>query len=137
MLDLVLILIKKKIQIIVVINHFLFCQISNLNILLFPLNQPCIYLAAVILKMASEKSEIWLEIKKAASEINKAGGNAIELLIWSQGKHLWEVQRRIQFVLETAGLSEEELRKREKAEGEPSKQKCENFRAQVLWGFKA
>ena len=72
----------------VVIIHFLFCQISNLNILLFRLNQPCIYLAAVTLKMASEKSEIWLEIKKAAPEINKAGGNAIELLIWSQGKYL-------------------------------------------------
>jgi hypothetical protein len=67
--------------------------------------------------MSSEKSAIWLEIKKAAPEINKAGGNAIEL----HGKHLWEVQRRIQFVLETAGLSEEELRKRENAEGEPSK----------------
>ena len=119
MLDLVLILIKKKIQIIVVIIHFLFCQISNLNIYCFHSISLVIDLAAVILKMASEKSEIWLEIKKAAPEINKAGGNAIELLIWSHGKHLWEVQRRIQFVLETAGLSEDELRKREDAEGEP------------------
>ena len=77
-----------------------------------------IYFASAILTMASEKSLIWLEIKKAAPEINKVGGNAIELLIWSQGKGLAEVQRKIQGILETANLSEEELRNRELLEEE-------------------
>ena len=66
-----------------------------------------IYFTSAILTMASEKSLIWLEIKKAAPEINKVGGNAIELLIWSQGKGLAEVQRKIQGILETANLSED------------------------------
>ena len=35
---------------------------------------------------------IWLEIKKAAPAIMKAGGNAVEILIWSQGKTLEEVR---------------------------------------------
>ena len=77
-----------------------------------------IYFASLILTMASEKSLIWLEIKKAAPEINKVGGNAIELLIWSQGKGLAEVQRKIQGILETENLSEEELRNRELLEEE-------------------
>ena len=77
-----------------------------------------IYFASAILTMASEKSLIWLEIKKAAPEINKVGGNAIELLIWSQGKGLAEVQRKIQVILETESLSKEELRNRELLEEE-------------------
>ena len=77
-----------------------------------------IYFASAILTMASEKSLIWLEIKKAAPEINKVGGNAIELLIWSQGKGLAEVQRKIQVILETESLSKEELRNREVVEEE-------------------
>ena len=63
--------------------------------------------------MVSDKSQIWLEIRKAAPEINKAGGNVIELLIWSQGRELWEVMMRINFVLDTAQLSKEEVQKRE------------------------
>ena len=63
--------------------------------------------------MVSDKSQIWLEIRKAAPKINKAGGNAIELLIWSQGRELWEVMMRINFVLDTAKLSKEEVKKRE------------------------
>ena len=66
--------------------------------------------------IVSDKSLIWLEIRKAAPAINKAGGNAIELLIWSQGRHLREVQRRIKFILETANLGDAEVRKREAIE---------------------
>ena len=42
--------------------------------------------------MLTEKLMIWLEIKKAAPSIMKAGGNAVEILIWSQGKTLEEVR---------------------------------------------
>ena len=63
--------------------------------------------------MASNKSQIWLEIRAASSEINKAGGNAIELLLWSQGKHLWEVQRKIKFILEIQNLSNEVVKTKE------------------------
>ena len=42
--------------------------------------------------MLTEKLMIWLEIKKAAPAIMKAGGNAVEILIWSQGKTLEEVR---------------------------------------------
>ena len=42
--------------------------------------------------MLSEKLLIWNEIKKAAPAIMKAGGNAVEILIWSQGKTLEEVK---------------------------------------------
>ena len=41
--------------------------------------------------MLSEKLLIWNEIKKAAPAIMKAGGNAVDILIWSQGKTLDEV----------------------------------------------
>ena len=43
-------------------------------------------------KKRKEKLLIWNEIKKAAPAIMKAGGNAVEILIWSQGKTLDEVQ---------------------------------------------
>ena len=36
----------------------------------------------------SEKLRIWAEIKKQAPAILKAGGNPIDLLLWSQGKTL-------------------------------------------------
>ena len=63
--------------------------------------------------MALNKSQIWLEIRAASSEINKAGGNAIELLLWSHGKQLWEVQRKIKFILEIQNLSKEEVKTKE------------------------
>ena len=43
--------------------------------------------------MVPEKLLIWNEIKRAAPEIMKAGGNAIEILIWSQSKSLAEVRK--------------------------------------------
>ena len=43
--------------------------------------------------MLSEKLLIWNEIKKAAPAIMRAGGNAVEILIWSQGKTLEEVRQ--------------------------------------------
>lgn len=36
----------------------------------------------------SEKLKIWAEIKKQAPIIIKAGGNPVDLLLWSQGKTL-------------------------------------------------
>ena len=42
--------------------------------------------------MLTEKLMIWLEIKKAAPAIMKAGGNTVEILLWSQGKTLEEVR---------------------------------------------
>ena len=36
----------------------------------------------------SEKLQIWAEIKKQAPSIIKAGGNPVDLLLWSQGKTL-------------------------------------------------
>ena len=41
--------------------------------------------------MVPEKMVIWLEIKRAAPAIMKAGGNTVEILLWSQGKSLEEV----------------------------------------------
>ena len=34
----------------------------------------------------SDKLKIWAEIKKQAPVIIKAGGNPVDLLLWSQGK---------------------------------------------------
>ena len=39
----------------------------------------------------SEKLRIWAEIKKQAPAILKAGGNPIDLLLWSQGKTLGNI----------------------------------------------
>ena len=36
---------------------------------------------------------IWMKIKKAAPAIMKAGGNAVELLLWSQGKTLADIRK--------------------------------------------
>lgn len=36
----------------------------------------------------SDKLQIWAEIKKQAPSIIKAGGNPVDLLLWSQGKTL-------------------------------------------------
>ena len=43
--------------------------------------------------MLSEKLLIWNEIKKAAPAIMKAGGNAVELLLWSQGKTQADIRK--------------------------------------------
>ena len=53
--------------------------------------------------LESEESLIWREIKKSASAINKVGGNTISLLLWSKGKSLMEVQRRINLIISTKG----------------------------------
>ena len=45
--------------------------------------------------MFPEKTLIWNEIKKAAPDITKDGGNPIEILLWSQGKTLDEVKRKL------------------------------------------
>ena len=56
--------------------------------------------------MSSQKSLIWIAIRKAASDINKAGGNTIELLLWSQDRRLPDVQRRIESILETSSSAD-------------------------------
>ena len=45
--------------------------------------------------MFSEELLIWIEIKNAASNILKTGGNPIEVLLWSKGKTLEEVKFRL------------------------------------------
>ena len=45
-----------------------------------------------MLVMLPEKLLIWTEIKNATPAIMKAGGNAVEILIWSQDKTLKEVR---------------------------------------------
>ena len=45
--------------------------------------------------MFSEEVLIWIEIKNAASNILKTGGNPIEVLLWSKGKTLEEVKFRL------------------------------------------
>ena len=57
--------------------------------------------------LESEESLIWREIKKSASAINKVGGNTISLLLWSKGKSLMEVQRRINLIISTKGECQE------------------------------
>ena len=61
--------------------------------------------------MEDEKSLIWKEIKKSASAINKAGGNTIWLLLWSRGKSLMEVQRRIDIIILRESMDEEEFKR--------------------------
>ena len=43
----------------------------------------------------SEKTRIWLIIKNSLPQLNKAGINPIEFLIWTQGKSIREVRNRI------------------------------------------
>ena len=43
--------------------------------------------------MIEENILVWLEVKYAAPLIIKAGGNPIEVLLWSRGKSLYEVRR--------------------------------------------
>ena len=43
----------------------------------------------------SEKTRIWLLIKKSLPQLNKAEINPIEFLIWTQGKSIREVRNRI------------------------------------------
>ena len=43
----------------------------------------------------SEKTRIWLLIKKSLPQLNKAEINPIEFLIWTQGKNIREVRNRI------------------------------------------
>jgi hypothetical protein len=45
--------------------------------------------------MFPEHVLIWNEIKKAAPDINKSGGNPVEILLWSRGKTLVEVKRKL------------------------------------------
>ena len=42
----------------------------------------------LLCQQMSEKLKIWAEIKKQAPVIIKAGGNPVDLLLWSQGKTL-------------------------------------------------
>ena len=59
--------------------------------------------------MESEDSLIWKEIKKSSSLINRAGGNTISLLLWSKGKTLTKVQRRINFIVTSKNMDEKEF----------------------------
>ena len=49
----------------------------------------------------SEKTRIWLLIKKSLPHLNIAGVNPIEFLIWTQGKDIREVRNRILIIQST------------------------------------
>ena len=49
----------------------------------------------------SEKTRIWLLIKKSLPQLNKANINPIEFLIWTQGKNIREVRNRILIIQST------------------------------------
>ena len=59
--------------------------------------------------METDKSLIWKEIRSSSSRINKAGGNTIELLLWSRGRVIKEVQQRIEFIISTANMGEKKF----------------------------
>ena len=53
-----------------------------------------------------ERVQVWGEIRKASRLINRAGGNTVELLLWSRGRSVRAVRRRIHRILyggQTAG----------------------------------
>ena len=53
-------------------------------------------------KMAhSEKTRIWLLLKKSLPQLNKAGINPIEFLVWTQEKNISEVKNRILIIQST------------------------------------
>ena len=68
--------------------------------------------------MEDEESLICKEIKNFASAINKAGGNTIWLLLWSRGKSLVDVQRRIDFIISRESMDEEAFKKMEEEDRE-------------------
>ena len=49
----------------------------------------------------SEKTRIWLLIKNSLPQLNKAGINPIEFLIWTQEKNFREVRNRILIIQST------------------------------------
>ena len=55
----------------------------------------------------TEKRIIWAEIKQAAPGIFKSGGNAVDVLLWSQGRRLSEVRGRLQRVRDGQILTQE------------------------------
>ena len=50
----------------------------------------------------SEKTRIWLLIKKSLPELKRAGINPIEFLVWTQRKNIREVSNRIQSIESTS-----------------------------------
>ena len=62
--------------------------------------------------MFPEHVIIWNEIKKAAPDITKSGGNPVEILLWSRGKTLEEVKRKLKGDdIELKGENEVEIKK--------------------------
>ena len=49
----------------------------------------------------SEKTRIWLLLKKSLPQLNKAGINPIEFLVWTQGKNIREVENRVLIIQST------------------------------------
>ena len=46
-----------------------------------------------------ERVKVWVEIRKASCLINRVGGNTVELLLWSRGRSVSEVRRRIHRII--------------------------------------
>ena len=54
----------------------------------------------------SEKTRIWLLVKKSLPQLNRAGVNPIEFLIWTQGRNIREVRNKI-IIIQSTTASEE------------------------------
>ena len=51
-------------------------------------------------RQAGQANLVWAEIREAAGLINRAGGNPVELLLWSRGKSLSAVREEIRRIVE-------------------------------------
>ena len=49
---------------------------------------------------ARQANLVWAEIREAAGLINRAGGNPVEILLWSRGKSLSAVREEIRRIVE-------------------------------------
>ena len=64
----------------------------------------------------SEKTRIWLLIKKSLPQLNKANINPIEFLIWTQGKNIREVRNRILIIQSTIASEDSWIGKKDDRE---------------------
>ena len=67
----------------------------------------------------SEKTRIWLLIKKSLPQLNKANINPIEFLIWTQGKNIREVRNRILIIQNTIASEDSWIGKKDNSENNP------------------
>ena len=61
--------------------------------------------------MISEKevTQVWTEIREAAGLVSRAGGNPVEILLWSRGKTLSAVREEIRRIVYGGRNSQEQI----------------------------